>query len=135
MSIRATFGSLARFAAGGVLSFSVTLGTTALLHELLGLGEPVAAAGGFAAALTVNFLFMRYYVFRGSTMPAMRQAVMFLSASGVFRGLEYLSFLVLNVILGMRYLIALPIVLAVSFVLKFLAYDRWLFARGAAAKE
>lgn len=124
-----------RFAAGGVLSFSVTLGTTALLHEVLGIVEAVAAAGGIGAALIVNFVFMRYYVFRGSAVPPVRQAIMFLSSSGLFRGLEYLGFLALNIILEVRYLVALPIVLSASFVLKFLVYDRWIFARAAGAKE
>ncbi|MGH7628530.1 MAG: GtrA family protein [Gemmatimonadales bacterium] len=134
MSNHASLRSVVRFAAGGVLSSSVLLGTSALLHEVLGIAEPVAAAGGIGAALIVNFVFLRYYVFRGSVVPPVRQGLMFLSSSGVFRGLEYLGFLVLNLMFKVRYLVALVIVLCVSFTLKFLLYDRWIFARPAGGK-
>ena len=42
-----TFGSLIRFGLGGVLSAGTTIGTTALLHEVFGVTESLAAAAGF----------------------------------------------------------------------------------------
>lgn len=129
MISRATLSSLVRFGAGGVLSFATTYGVTALLHERFAVSEHIAAAAGFIAALFVNFFFLRHFVFRGEHMALRRQLVLFLGSTGAFRAVEYLAFLVLNVWLHMSYRIALPAVLVSSFLLKFIVYDRYVFAR------
>jgi putative flippase GtrA len=121
--------SLLRFAAGGVLSAAVTIGTTALLHEVFGVRESIAAGAGFAAALTVNYFFLRHVVFRSSHLPVGRQLMLFIGSTGVFRGSEYLAFLALNMWLRVPYWAALPSVLCASFLLKFMVYDRLVFAR------
>jgi putative flippase GtrA len=121
--------ALGRFFVGGVVSVGVTLAATALLHELAEVPEPVAAAIGLATALVVNFLVLRFFAFRGTGMPLGKQLLMFLGSSGVFRALEYGAFYVLHW-LGVYYLLALVIVLGGSFIVKFLVYDRFVFARG-----
>jgi len=126
---RDTLAKLIRFGAGGVLSAGTTIGTTALLHEIFGVRESFAAAVGFAAALSVNYFFLRYIVFRHSHVAPGRQLILFIGSTGVFRGLEYLAFLVLNTWLHVPYLAALPAVLMVSFLVKFIVYDRYVFAR------
>lgn len=121
-----------RFAAGGLISMPVTIGVTALLHEVFALHESAAAAAGLVAALTANFLFLRYVVFASTATPILRQLAMFLASSGVFRGLEYVAFLLLNAALEAQYLLVLAGVLGVSFIIKFLVYENFVFARKGA---
>jgi len=129
--LRDKWPALLRFAAGGVLSAGVTLGVTALLHEVFAFPEPKAAAFAMLAALSVNYVFLRYVAFRGTQLPWRRQLALFLASTGVFRGVEYLAFLAINVWLGVHYLLALMGVLGTSFLLKFLVYEGWIFARRA----
>jgi putative flippase GtrA len=118
-----------RFGLGGLLSSGVAVGTTVILHELGSMSAPVAAAIGLASALLVNFLMLRYFIFRGTRLPWAHQLLTFLVSSGVFRGLEYLAFLLVNTLAGVHYLLALVLVLAGSFIVKFIVYDGWVFAR------
>jgi putative flippase GtrA len=93
------------------------------------MSAPVAAALGLASALVVNFLMLRYFIFRGTQLPWGRQLLTFLASSGVFRGIEYLGFLLVNSLAGVHYLLALVLVLAGSFILKFIVYEGWVFAK------
>ena len=127
--------TLVRFAAGGVISSGVTLGTTAFLHEITGLRETVAAGFGLAAALVVNFLLLRLYVFRGTQRSFSAQLAMFLGSSGVFRAIEYAAFLLVHATLDLHYLVGLILVLGSSFLLKFVVYEGWVFARREDAKD
>jgi len=123
--------ALVRFGLGGVLSSTVVLGLSALLAETGTAGTRVAPAFGLAASLAVNFAVMRRLVFRGTQRPLARQAVEYLASSGVFRGLEYLGFLVVDSVLHLHYLVALVVVLGTSFGLKFVWYEGFVFRRSA----
>ena len=129
MLTRQRLASLARFAIGGVVSSSVVLGVSALLREAGSVDERVAAAIGLATSLVVNFNVMRYFVFRGSAQPLLRQWLEFLASSGVFRGFEYVAFLFVNAFFAVHYLLALLLVLGTSFLLKFIWYEGWVFRR------
>jgi putative flippase GtrA len=126
---KALLGALFRFGIGGLLSSGVAVGMTAILHELASLSQPLAAALGLVSAMVVNFLMLRYFIFRGTHLPVVRQSLTFLASSGLFRGLEYVAFLLVNAISGTHYLIALVLVLGGSFILKFIVYEGWVFAR------
>ena len=108
------------------LSAGITFGAPIILHELAGFEEKDAVGLALVAAFIVNFLVARSYVFRsnGAMLP---QLVRFASSSLVFRGGEYLAFLLLHSYLGMFYVLAVGIVLAISFVLKFLFYRVFVF--------
>ena len=121
--------ALLRFAAGGVLSAGVTLSVTAVLHEIFSVSEPKAAAFAMLTALSVNYVFLRYIAFPGTHVPWQRQLLLFFASTGIFRGIEYLAFLAVNVWLGVHYLVALMGVMGASFLLKFTVYDRFVFAR------
>lgn len=127
-----TPAALLRFAVGGALSIGVSLGVTALLHEVFAVSEPIAAAVGLGCTVVVNFIFLRYVVFVGADTTLLRQLALFLGSSGIFRLFEYGAFLVLHLWLGIGYLIALPGVRVLSFFIKFVVYDRIVFARPAA---
>jgi len=129
------WASLVRFALGGVLSSGITLGSTALLHEVGSVHERIAAAVGLVLALTVNFVVLRFFVFKGTKEPFGRQLVMFLGSSGVFRAVEYCGFLLFSQVLKIQYLIAMLITLGLSFILKFMIYEMWVFRRRQPAGE
>jgi putative flippase GtrA len=126
------FAALTRFFIGGVLSVAVTLGVTAFMHEVSGFHERVAAAAGFLCAFITNFMFTRFYVFRGTEVPMLRQLIMFAGSSGGFRLLEYGGFLITNAV-GVHYLLALLLVMGCSFILKFFVYEKLVFARKPSA--
>lgn len=129
MPTRARLRSLGRFALGGVLSSAVVLGVSAFLREGGFVGERVAAGLGLATSLVVNFNVLRHFVFRGTQQPLVRQWFEFLASSGIFRGLEYLAFLLVMGVFHVQYLVALLGVLATSFGLKFLWYEGRVFRR------
>lgn len=121
--------TFSRFGVLTVLSFTVNVGLTALLHEIIGAPEEIAFALSILVVFIMNFIFQRYYVFAGTDRGAANQLMMYLIFSMAFRGSEYLSFLVMHTWLGVQYLVAIVSVLGVSFFAKFFFYDRVVFAR------
>ena len=130
--LRDKWPALLRFAAGGVLSAGVTLGVTALLHEVFAVpgaeGRRVRDAGRAVGELCVSSL---RGVSRHATPLAsaswccslLRRASS--AASSTWRSLPSTSGL------GVHYLLALMGVLGASFLLKFTVYEGWMFARRA----
>jgi len=122
-------GSGARFVALGALSFSLSLGITAVLHELFGVSPEVSFAVALVSVFCSNFAAMRWWVFRGTARPWLDQLLGFGLSSLLFRGAEYLGYLLLYRTVGLPYLVAALVVISVSFCLKYIAYGSWLFAR------
>ena len=123
------FGAPVRFFLLGALSFSVNLGITAGLHEIVGVSPEVSFAIALVVAFCMNFALMRWWVFRGTARPILDQLMGFGVSSLFFRGLEYVGYIVLYRVAGLRYLVAAVAVLATSFTLKYVVYDTWLFSR------
>ncbi len=124
--------ALIRFGLGGVVSATVAVGATALLHEIGGVPERVAGAGGFAAALVVNFFVLRYFVFAASGGALRRQLPSFLATTGALRAVEFSAFFAVHKYLHWHYLLTMIMVLGTSFMLKFLIYEGLVFAKHAA---
>jgi putative flippase GtrA len=122
-------GAPARFVALGAASFSLNLGVTAVLHELFGVPPEACFAVALVTVFCVNFMAMRWWVFRGSPRPWLAQLVGYGLSSLFFRGGEYLGYLLLYRLAGIPYLVAALVVLSVSFGLKYFVYGSWLFAR------
>ena len=120
-------GPLFRFLQMSGFSFLLNLGLTILLHEVFRLPTELAYAIALLNALVTNFLMMRWYVFSNSGQPLVRQASGFVAASMLFRGLEYLAFLLLHTILGVAYILAIVFVMGVAFVAKFFFYRQCVF--------
>ena len=72
---------------------------------------------------------MRWWVFRGTPRPLLDQLLGFGLSSLFFRGTEYLGYLLLYRWADLPYLMAALVVISVSFGLKYVAYNSWLFAR------
>jgi len=128
--VRETAGQLLRFGVSTGLSASVSLGLPIVLHELVHVEQKIAVAISQATVLLLNFLVLRFFVFRAK--GSVRGDLMrYFGSAAVFRGLEYLSFLALFELAGLFYLTALLITLVTSTLIKFVWY-RFIFGRSVA---
>jgi putative flippase GtrA len=113
--------SLTRFKgylAASALSFVVNIGLTSFLHEVISM-KPMWAYGiSLIVLLCINFLLMRYW---------QKQFVATALTSFGFRVSEWVFFVGLNEFLRVNYLLAMLIVMGISFLLKFFVYDRLIF--------
>lgn len=125
--MRDTLHAFRRFILATGLSVSANLGGTAFLHEVVGLSEEVAFGIMVVLVFFLNFFMMRHYVCCSSDGSLQRQFLFFLLSSLTFRGLEYLSFLLLHSVIGIQYLIAITGILGISFFCKFFFYRSFVF--------
>lgn len=128
------YGEVNRFTQLALVSAGVTLGLPVPLHEWLGLEERVAVALALATAFAVNFIVARSYVFRASGAFG-PQLLRFALASAGFRVAEYLAFLLLFSVLGVFYVLALGLVLVISFGVKFAFYRTYVFTSTESGAE
>jgi putative flippase GtrA len=123
-----TLGRLLRFGALGAAGFGLNIAVTAVLTEMFGAPEELAFAISLAVVFVFSFLTSRYVIFAGAaTGDPRKQLVKFAISSATFRGAEYLGFLLLHTAIGLNYLVAIPAVLGVSFLTKFVAYSNVVF--------
>ena len=122
---RDTIGQLMRYGASSGVSAAVSLGLPVLLHEAFGVEQKVAVAISQVSVLLLNFVMIRFFVFR-SKSGAKRDLAYYVGSAVAFRGLEYLLFLGLYELAGLHYFAALLITLGASTVVKF-GWYRFLF--------
>lgn len=115
-----------RYGIATLISAAVSVGLPILLHEVLGLGPQVSVAIGFVTIFVVNFVNVKYFVFRKHD-GSWRQLRRFVLATGGFRLLEYCAFSLLFSLFGLHYVLSLCVVLAASLALKFLVYQHFIF--------
>jgi putative flippase GtrA len=120
--------SLFRFGSVGGISFAINIGLTAFLHELLGIVEEIAFSIALAVAFTFNFVGCKYYVFSENTGDSRKQLIAYFFSSLLFRGIEYLGFILLHTLMGVQYLAAVFLVLVFSFFAKFTFYKKVVFS-------
>lgn len=111
------------------IGFAINIGITAFLHEVLRISPGISFAVALACAYAVNFFNNRTWVF-DSDAEAFTQVVKFLGFSLLFRLMEYLVFLLLHIILGFHYLVAVLISLFSFYFIKFFVYRKLVFTRG-----
>ncbi len=115
-----------RFCGVGVLSYGIGVTLAATFHEISGLREEIAVGLSLAIVLFTNFALARLYVFRSSGRVH-HELARFAVMSAAMRGVDYLLFLALLNGLGIGYLVAMTIAMAVSTSLKFLVYRKVVF--------
>lgn len=120
-------GKFFRWCAVGGVNLGINAGLTALLHEVAGMPEEGAYAVSLAVVFVLNFFTSRHYVFKSGDGDSGGQLLRFLAAALLFRGLEYLAFLLVHTVLGVYYLVAVIGVQVVSFVAKFFFYGKFVF--------
>jgi putative flippase GtrA len=122
-------GTPVRYLLLSALRFALSLGITAALHEVFGVSPEISFAAALVVVFLTNFAGMRSWVFRGTRRPVVFQFLGFGLSSLSFRGLEYCAYLLLFRVLGIPYLAAAVATIGVSFVVKYVVYDSWLFSR------
>jgi len=122
-----TLNRLFRFGALGGIGFVVNFGLTALLHEVAQLSAELAFAIALVVVFFGNFLSCRYLVFDDTAGDFKRQLLHYALASFGFRFAQWVSFLALHTWLGLPYLLAVAIVLASWFLIKFSFYRAFVF--------
>jgi putative flippase GtrA len=105
------------------LSFLVNSGLTIFVHEILGAPTEFAFALALLTVFIMNFYLLRYYVYQGADNPAGQQFLEYASSAISFRGLEYLSFLLLHTWFDYEYKLVLVSILLISSIVKFLWYQ------------
>ena len=108
-------------------SFGANIGLTVFFHEYLGLTETTSFGVTLFIVFLSNFFLMRYYVYGASNTSPRRQFSLYLASSLGFRGLEYVSFLVVHTLLNIQYIIGIVGVLGGSFLVKFIWYRKIVF--------
>jgi putative flippase GtrA len=116
-----------RFLLLGAFSFSCNLAIPAILHEVFGIKATEAFAAALVTVFITNFYASRKLVFPGIHRSVTSQGAMFLFSSLGFRGSEYLGFLWLHLYLRMPYLLAITLILTVSFTVKYVFYKNVVF--------
>ena len=119
-----------KYAVASAFSFVFIIGTTAALHEVLGVSETLSPAIAMVAAVVVNFVILRVWVFPGQTVHWGRQLAETLVTSAAFRVLEYAIFLALHLGLDVNYLVATGASVCISALGKFGVYREVVFRRG-----
>lgn len=117
-----------RFALAAGLSFGISISFPLIFTSVLHLAPEVGVAAALMIAFLVNFLTVRFFVFR-SAAPVWPQFFAFSLSVGGFRLLEYLAFLLLYRMLHMHYVVALAGILWVSFALKFFFHRKFVFMK------
>jgi putative flippase GtrA len=119
----------------GLVSFTLNLGLSALLHEVLGASEELSFGISLAVVFAVNFLACRYIIFDAAGGNLVQQLTAFTLSSLAFRGMEYIAFLLLHSLIGIHYLIAIITVLGVSMISKFFFYRSTVFVEQNNSKQ
>lgn len=117
-----------RFGQASALSAVFSLGLPVALVEFVQVDADIAAAIGLATAYLVNFLSLRFYVFRSDSEIA-GQIVFYILSSLMFRIAEYGIFYALHNVLYVHYAAALSLVLLVSMILKYFVLGKFVFKR------
>jgi putative flippase GtrA len=115
-----------RFILVGGVSAAIDMGLLWLLHGVLGVWLPVATFTGVAFSFVVNFLLNRRWVF-GAAGPAAGQFARYLTLAALNWMLTVLTVTWLTEVVGLYFMLARVLALAVFTVLNFLALRAWVF--------
>jgi putative flippase GtrA len=114
--------SFVRWTLLSFVSFSLVLGTTFVLRDIVGTTERVAFGAALCIATVVNFYTCKYLVFSGGQQyEARRQFVLYVVTTLGFRLFEYALYWLILDLLSLHYLLAAVAVMGTSFLGKFLA--------------
>ena len=117
-----------RYILASAASFGISFLGPILLHEGFAVSASLAVAICFGVTFFFNFFSTKYFVYRSSG-SALREFPAYALANVAFRAGEYACFSFLYLIIGIRYFIANFIVIATSFVIKFVVYDLIVYGR------
>ena len=114
--------SFTRYALITGLSFVINLGLTVFLTEVIIFPEEASYAVALVTVFLINFFFMRYYIYVSHEGSAKRQFMFYMLSVIGFRGLEYISFLMIHTWLSVQYTLAIIEIHVCSAIVKFFYY-------------
>lgn len=112
------------------VSMVVNLCVTAGAHSLLGWSEEVAYGTALGCVWVLNFIALRFGIFKSKKASVLRQGALFLVCSLVFRGLEFAAWIPIKSWItdhGWNFLWANVVVSAVFTVIKYAFYGMTVF--------
>ena len=104
------------------LSFVINLGLTVFLTEVIIFPEEASYAVALVTVFLMNFFFMRYFIYVSREGSAKRQFMFYMLSAMGFRGLEYISFLMIHTWLSVQYALAIIEIQVCSAIVKFFYY-------------
>jgi putative flippase GtrA len=120
--------SFVRWTLLSFVSFSLVLGTTFVLRDVIGASERVAFGAALCIATVVNFFTCKYLVFSsGQRYEVRRQLVLYVVTTVSFRLFEYALYWLILDLLSLHYLVAAVAVMGTSFLGKFLVSKLFIF--------
>ena len=119
-------GQLFRWILVSGVSFLANLGITVACTELLELSPPQSFGVALVVVQLWNFLAIRHLIFTTGDMPLEVQARRYIYLALSFRVAEWLAFKGLHAMGGADYRFLVVSVLALSSLVKFVAYRHWL---------
>ena len=126
--------TLVKFMAAGLPSFVIAVPANYLLVSHARLGKPLAYAIVMAMQVTINFFMCRRFVFGGKAAgPLARQFIAFFTGIMAFRVADWLLYVMLVNVVGLYYLAAQCLNVAVFGIAKFVFSER-VFARRDATR-
>ena len=118
-----------RYLAWSAVSFVSNVGLSFALYDLVQLPGEAAFLLALLLMFVVNFLGLRYFVYRSFSAPPLGQFGKYALSAAGFRLSEYLAFLAAHTVLGSPYRPTVVGVLIVSFLFKYVFYRRFVFHR------
>ena len=125
---RETTYMVSRYVIAGGLSLAMNILTVAFLVENNILSVPAATAVSFAIIFAINFLIARFWIFSATQVTWADQIPKFIIINFAMRVAEYALFVLLFTILAFHYSLCIVLSLAISNIVKFLAYKNLVFA-------
>ena len=115
-----------RYLTTTIQSAAITLGLPWVLHDFGNVTEKKAVAIAFLCAFFINFFILKYWVFRSKNQTS-SQLLTFAITSALFRGAEYLAFILLLHFLQINYLVSIFLILCISLICKFMVQKHMIF--------
>lgn len=101
------------------ISYAVNFGIFALLVKFAEWPPEIAAVVGIVTVTALNFLACRYFIFEARDGSIRRQLFLYLASTTAFRAAELATFSLIYRTVPSNALVVYPIVLAVSYVAKY----------------
>lgn len=128
-SLRNFIGRVRRLGLVAIASFLLNVLLTIIFTEVAGVAPQVSFAIVLVLIFSINFFVTRYWVFkdRVNDSNGWAQFIKCIAVSMTFRLLEWSSFYILLEKFALHYVAVLVGVLCISFAIKSLIYDRFVF--------
>lgn len=116
-----------RYLAQSAFIFGLNLGTTATLHEVVGLRQELAFGLSQGLVIVAGFLSLKYFVFSVAGGRGIHEFLVYLPSVLVFRTVEWFLFLLIATRGGVQYLLAIFLIQGTIFIGKYFYFRAKVF--------